>query len=72
MTVLLVRHPVECSRFLRAGLSVAMQRAFATTAVTRPSLSQRGVHTIETFAQQFRVRQFGSYFTLYMVSWKIS
>jgi hypothetical protein len=30
---------------------------------------QRGVHTIEKASQQFGVRQFGSYFTLFMVSW---
>ena len=44
MTVLLVRRPVDCSWFLRAGFSVALLRAFATTVVTRPSLPvERGL-----------------------------
>jgi hypothetical protein len=44
--VLLVRHLVECLKFLRAGFSVIMQRAFATTAVTHPSLPVKGEFTL--------------------------
>ena len=46
MTVLLVRCPVECSKFLWAGFSVALQCALATTAVTFPSLPVKGRLTL--------------------------
>ena len=46
MTVLLVQCRVECSWFLQTGFSVAMQRAFATTAVTHPSLPVKEEFTL--------------------------
>ena len=46
MTVLLVRRPVDCLWFFRAGFSVTLLHAFATTVVTRPSLPVKGVFTL--------------------------